>query len=81
MPLFDAPRLWKAAFRSEHGKIKVTDAIKKTPGSLTCLGSAVSRCLNLGFWTARQGVSGIGGLPLCRPNVYTCVLLLLLGHK
>jgi hypothetical protein len=40
-----------------------TDAIKKTPGSLTCLGSAVSRGLNLGFWTARQGVSGMG---VCR---------------
>jgi hypothetical protein len=40
-----------------------TDAIKKTPGSLTCLGSAVSRGLNLGFWTARQGVSVMG---VCR---------------
>ena len=80
MPLFDAPRLWKAAFTSGHGKIKVTDAIKKTPGSLTCLGSAVRRCLNLGFWTARQGVSGMG---VCRSAglMLTFVLLLLLGHK
>ena len=49
-------------------EIKATDAIEKTPGSLTCLGSAVSRCLNLGFWTGRQGGVGGTGLPLCRPN-------------
>ena len=59
MPLFDAPRLWKAAFRSGHGKIKVTDAIKKTPGSLTCRGSAVSR-LNFRLLDRAAGGVGVG---------------------